>query len=103
MSHENHKVPRVADAPAEESPGRLIELEGEVRGRGENGEDEDDVGVRHVDEAACHGVGDGQRGQEVESRVDGVLAPPLVEPGWGYLGGVPIKRGGDNSRAEERE
>ena len=83
MPNENHKVPRVADAPAEEGPGRLVELEGKVRGRGENGEDEDDVGVRHVDEAARHGVGDGQRGQEVESSVDGVLATPLVEPGWG--------------------
>ena len=85
VSHENHKVPRVADAPAEESPGRLIELEGEVRGRGEDGENEDDVGIRHVDEAARHGVCHGQRGQEVESGVDGVLAPPLVEPGWGIL------------------
>ena len=56
MPNKNHKVPRVADAPAEEGPGRLVELEGKVRGRGENGENEDDVGVRHVDEAARHGV-----------------------------------------------
>ena len=100
VSHKDHKVPRVPDAPAEEGPGRLVELEGEVRGRGEHGEDKDDVWVRHVDEAARHGVGDGKRGQEVERGVDGVLAPPLVEPRWGYLCGVPTKRGGDNSRAE---
>ena len=79
MADEYHKVPRVPDTPAEQRLGRLVQLEGEVRRRRQHREDEDDVRVRHVDEASRYRVRNGQRGEEVERRVDGVLAPPLVK------------------------
>ena len=47
----------------------MVQLERKVRRRRYEPEHEDDVGIRHVHEAAEDGVDEGEDGKEIERRV----------------------------------
>ena len=59
VTQKDDQVTLVLEAAQDQGFDRLVQLEGEVRGGADDGEDEDDEGVGHVHQAAGYRVGHG--------------------------------------------
>ena len=80
VAGQDHQVAHVSQRGEQERAQTLVQLEGEVRGAGDEAGEDHDVGEAVVDEAAEDAVRHAEHRQEVERGVDGVLATARQQP-----------------------